>query len=400
MIASMSTAVLSDELLDAGWQLPVPVRVSAGERYAWAWVWRRSELRNTHDLALDLSDGCAALSAGLRRTLADGGHLDPSVSLELSKSQLLKVHAALANNISDGAVVHVGPKLFKALIRDDTDSRRWLMIGEGISAPVEVRQAARDIDGVRCGLLLRTLIGASLGGLVQLTDVSGYVEHRRSRERSQRQTMFERGRPWRSALVVIRRKLAQRARWLDFQSERLLRALLRAPPIVVRATQAPIGDDVTNVVRLHPAMFTWLGIQPGMQVGVTWCGLTVTALALEDLDAYDAAALARVREFQAVERTVFDLPDGLPPHLVARLSLSVRRQLGVPGHTIVEVRRRVRPVVLAQLNQMTVPVAGIFLAGVAVSDLRGWPLVVGLAIVVVFGLAPLRRARPPKGLWP
>lgn len=123
----------------------------------------------------------------------------------------------------------------------------------------------------------------------------------------------------------------------------------------------------------------------------------MAALALEDYEPYSVEASSWVEERQAVELTVTPMPRQLPPHLVARLSMTTRRQLGIPGQTVVEVRRRLRPMVVSQLNRRAIPVAGIYLAGVAVESLRGWPLAVGLAIAVLFGLAPLRRA---TATWP
>jgi hypothetical protein len=170
--------------------------------------------------------------------------------------------------------------------------------------------------------------------------------------------------------------------------------------MVLRTTQAPVGDDASSVIRLHPAVFPSLGLRPGTQVLVTWCDLRVAALALEDYERYDAETRSFIDQRQAVERTASPASPPLPPHLVARLSLNLRRELGIPAHTVVEVRRRLRPMVVSQLNQLTIPVAGIFLAGVAVDELRGWPLAAGLAIVILLALAPLRQARPPRGLWP
>jgi hypothetical protein len=238
------------------------------------------------------------------------------------------------------------------------------------------------------------------GDPVQLARITPADLHRSFRSIRERTIAPERSSVLGRAAAVPVRLARRAARLLDFGLETALRALLRSPTAVVRTTQSPVGDDSASVIRLHPELFASLGLRPGMQVTVTWCGLQVAALALNDYEAYDQETSSFLKERQAVERTASPDSSPLPAHLVARLSLSTRHQLGIPAQTVVEIRRRLRPMVLSQLNQLTIPVTGIFLAGAAIPSLRGWPLVGGLAIVILFGLAPLRRASPPKGLLP
>jgi hypothetical protein len=401
--ASVATAVVSSSLVPAWFQFPILGHVFAGDTVAWSWVWRETDLLDTHGAVLSIPRGSIALSRGLLRLLSREHEMPDKVRLVLPESSFFEVAPALAPNVGEGAVVHIprsmlGPSGSRHLHRWNHDWR--LLIFDGLCAPVRVRAHDSEVKKARCGLLLRTLVGVNNGQCVQLASVGSAQLRRRADSSPARLKATNRISAVGHVAVALLAGLRRSIRMIDYILEILLRGLLRSPTVVVRSTQAPVGDDSASVVRLHPNIFASLGLRPGMQVVVSWCGIRVAAVALEDYEAYDPEASTFVQDRQAVERTSAVSIKGLPPHLVARVSLSTRRQLGIPAQTAVEVRRRLRPMVVAQLNQLTIPVAGIFLAGVAVPDLRWWPLVVGLVIVVVFGLAPLRQPRPPKGLWP
>jgi hypothetical protein len=51
-------------------------------------------------------------------------------------------------------------------------------------------------------------------------------------------------------------------------------------------------------------------------------------------------------------------------------------------------RRKLRPALIGQLNQLTVPVAGLVVAAAALPEARGWLLLLGGTLAVILGLAP------------
>jgi hypothetical protein len=191
------------------------------------------------------------------------------------------------------------------------------------------------------------------------------------------------------------------ARALESLLEALLLLLLGAPGQPVRVERAHPGDDNADrrVIRLHSAVFPVLGISPGMQVFVHWERARTAAIALEDYQPHSPTIPKFLESRQAVGIRQ-SLPPEFPPHLVARVSLAVRQDLGMPANSVAVVRRRVRTLVMSQLNQLTIPVTGLFLAGLAIKGIRGWLFYSALIIVVLLGLLPLRRAAPPRGRWP
>jgi hypothetical protein len=194
--------------------------------------------------------------------------------------------------------------------------------------------------------------------------------------------------------------LVMAPRLVDFTLEALLRMAFRAPVLALRITQAHPGDDgLANTVRLHPAALSAIGCKPGGQVLLKWGGRQMAVRALEDHAPHGEGLSATVLASVGI-RYEGELPADFPPHLVGRVPAPVRTQLGIPPHTAVEARRKIRPALLGQLNQLATPLAGLVLAAVAIPDIRGWPVFVGTAIAVAFGLAPLRMPRPPRGPWP
>jgi hypothetical protein len=238
--------------------------------------------------------------------------------------------------VAEGAIVHIASEAV------GHQGGEWrLLVFDGICAPVRWMPSSGLKRGeLRCDMLLRSVIGATANSHVQLmklptgSRLSGVMKSIGRGESEAPEISFGR------RALHIPEFIVRTIRWCDFAIELVLRSVLRAPILVLRTTQAPVGDDVTNAIRLHPSVFASLGLSPGMQVLVTWCGLQVAANALEDYEAYEEETLKLLRERQAVGATRLAPPDELPPHVIGRLSLGVRRQLGIPPGTVVEVRRR------------------------------------------------------------
>ena len=190
-------------------------------------------------------------------------------------------------------------------------------------------------------------------------------------------------------------------RLIDYLIELVLRLALRSQPMCFRVIQASPGDDdLRETAKLHPAAFTTLGVRPGGQVMVCWGDQSVAVRVLEDQTPIGPEPSAHVLHSVGLHLDGPALPASFPAHLVVRIPAPVRRTLTIPPDTIVEVRRRLRPAVVSQLNQLTISTAGLVLAAAAFPAVRGWPLFLGGLASVVLGLAPLRMPRPPRGHWP
>jgi hypothetical protein len=155
-------------------------------------------------------------------------------------------------------------------------------------------------------------------------------------------------------------------RLVDYGCEVILRLIFGTQPMSFRIIQAhPGDDDLRDTLRLHPAAFTALGLAPGGQVLIDWAGQRTSVRALEDHNPFGGSLSSYVRGVVGV-RYDAELPQDFPSHLVARVPAPVRRHLGVPPNTVVVMRRRIRPSLVGQLNQLTMPLAGLVLAAAAV----------------------------------
>lgn len=152
-------------------------------------------------------------------------------------------------------------------------------------------------------------------------------------------------------------------------ADRVATALLRAPQAVLRTVEAAPDEDQALTVRLPADMFPLLGTVPGEQVYVEWGPgnrAIATALVLREAD----------------------------PDAQLRIGAATRATLGIPRLTVVTVRRRVVPLIVGRLNELIVPVAGLF-AGMALkAPIALWVLVLAAVVILGLLLAPLRIRRP------
>jgi hypothetical protein len=152
-------------------------------------------------------------------------------------------------------------------------------------------------------------------------------------------------------------------RLVDYGLELVLRLALQSQPMCFRVTQAnPGDDDLRETIRLHPSAFNALALQPGGQVILCWGDQRVAVRALEDHSPITDRPSAHVMHSVGLHLDEPALPEGFPAHLVARVPASVRRAMNIPPNTVIEVRRRLRPAVVSQLNQLTVRRRGLWSA--------------------------------------
>ena len=100
-------------------------------------------------------------------------------------------------------------------------------------------------------------------------------------------------------------------------------------------------------MRLHPAAFTMIGISPGDEVIVEWCGRSTSAIADELVHLE-----SQTQKFEFIEE-----------HMYMSVSNQVRVDLGITASTAVEVYRKVIPKVLDNLNSVFLPVISVVVGG-------------------------------------
>ncbi|MFI6427085.1 hypothetical protein [Promicromonospora sp. NPDC050880] len=364
--SGLPTAVVHPDLL-SGIDGPVPITVLTDVRQTIAWAWSATA-DGVPESAEALSPGRIGVSRRLRSELGDAR----SVAVRVPPLMKLRTVAALVDDMPGVDEVHVNP----ADVRPGT----YLLMQRGVTA--WVRAVGRDhvLSGtVRLAYQLRLLTASDGDGPdpgVLLVAAAPQVIARSS------------------AIGRFRRVRNS----VDNALEHLWRALFRAPEFSARVVQAHAGDDGSAVVTLHPAVFDRLGIVSGQQVLVRWGGREVVALAVADHDPPVAAAQsASMRRVQRVNRLWPDLPDGMSPHVTVRVSTRLREELRAPVATVVTMRRRLRPVLVQNLNALVVPLASLVLAGAALPDPH-WPtLGLGTALMSLFAMARLRIPQPRSG---
>ncbi|WP_275003942.1 hypothetical protein [Promicromonospora iranensis] len=361
--SGLPTAVVHPDML-RGTDGPVPVRVGAGARTTVAWAWSAAA-DGIPGSARQLSPGQVGMSRRLRAAVGNA----PSVTLRVPPIVTLRTLSALVDDMPSADEVQVNPK--------DVRPGSYLLVQDGVTA--WVRAVPRDHvrrGTVRLAYHLR-LLTASDGATdnPQVALVAAPPE------------MVEHTSPTRRAVRA--------SEAVDRTMEGLWRALFRAPEFSARVVQAHAGDDGASIVTLHTAVFDRIGIQSGQQVLVRWGGREVVALAVADHDPpISGSPTPSMKKVQRVNRLWPDLPEGISPHVTVRLSTRLREQLGAPVATVVTVRRRMRPVLVQNLNSLVVPLASLVLAGAALPDPH-WPaLGLGTALMSVFALARLRIPQP------
>jgi hypothetical protein len=178
-------------------------------------------------------------------------------------------------------------------------------------------------------------------------------------------------------------------------SDRILTAFLRAPEVTLRTVEAPPGEDQALTVRLPADLFPLLGTEPGQHVYIEWGPQNraiATALAASD-DQNGLPPMQIVGDRLSVTPHV-------PSYAEIRVGAPTRAALGIPRLTVVTVRRRITPLIVDRLNQLIVPVTGLFLGIAADVHVSLWLLALGILIIGVLLLAPLRTRRPTPGRVP
>jgi hypothetical protein len=364
--SGLPIAVVHPDML-SGTDGPVPVTVVNGDLATVAWAWSTAA-DGIPERARNVSSGQIGVNRRLRAAVSDA----PSVSVQVPPVMPLRTYSAFVDDMPGADEVQVNP--------EDIAPGTYLLVQGGATA--WVRAVPRDHvqpGTVRLAYQLRLLTasdGAANNSLVALVAAAPEVI--------------------RHGVPASRFQRISEA--VDRAMERLWRALFRAPEFSARVVQAHAGDDGAAIVTLHTAVFDRIGIESGQQVLVRWGGRETVALAVADHDPPASGAPTQsMKGVQRVNRLWPDLPDGISPHVTVRISTRLRHELGAPVATVVTVRRRLRPVLVQNLNALVVPLASLVVAGAALPDPH-WPLLgLGTGLMSVLALARLRIPQPRSG---
>jgi hypothetical protein len=177
----------------------------------------------------------------------------------------------------------------------------------------------------------------------------------------------------------------------------VLEVLLGAPAVVLRATEAVVGDEGRAVVRVDASALDFVGVRPGEEVIVSWGGReTIARALLQTADLRDRMrdqlAQATGRQSRLATRAKND-NEKILWHLQAWTSPAVRDALVIPPDTVVRVRRSISNAVLRHLLALELPVGGLVIAVVAIPGIP-WPFQVLIPLVaLVVAFLPLRLSR-------
>ncbi len=389
-----SFAIASNTALRAETLFPFLSRI-VSPRHARTRIWLHIDDANR------VPSGTLAITARIQKSL----HLETprsAVLLQVPTRSRLRVRTPPALDLPTGAAVHISKAAYRAILTGPHVRRHALLTtGDGVVIPVRLHK--RDIDNstIFVPLSLRTLGGFATGSEVQLTAIPK-TPFREKFDAAANRVLSRRARSrFIKVIAIMLGYLLLALRFLDIFSELVLRAAFRSQSLTFRVIQAhPGDDDLQDTIRLHPSAFGALALRPGGQVLLHWGGQRMAVRALEDQKPFDGEFSSHVMRSVGLHLDSTPLSTDFPANLIARIPAPVRCTLNIPPNTVIEMRRKLRPALVSQLNQLAVPVAGLVATAAALPEVRGWPLLLGGILALVFGLAPLRMPRPPRGPWP
>ena len=259
--------------------------------------------------------------------------------------------------------------------RDD----RW------ITAPVRMRSNPHLAAGeVRMPHMLRHLLGVndhSQGLFAMPLDWKSF-------EAEQPDEVFRRLGKYLASLVRKSRRIF----------ERELGRLLGAPGVLMRVAGAPPGENGNRIASIPARTMDVTGVEVGQQIVVSWGERWAAAIALpkpprpSDREA-DGASQVQISD------TFGSRPANRPSERVVLLPAEIRAELGIHGETVVRVRRRLVPVLMRHIGTLSLPLAAIVFAALAVPQIVGPGALIGsMAVLLVVGvLVAARHTRPPGG---
>jgi len=180
-----------------------------------------------------------------------------------------------------------------------------------------------------------------------------------------------------------------------------LRFAFKAPKFAVRIRQAVAGDDYGDVIRMSQTAIEMLGAESGDIVEVRWGRRVSLAKVLTTVNSSSTE-----REFEssqpAIEGTLVEIPAGLPQHLIATISATVRRDLGCGANTVLVVRRRLTSTIRRHGAAVSFSLVGAIFATAEFRQSKGGLMITVVIWVVLLSalLWQVKIPKAPRGLWP
>jgi hypothetical protein len=394
-------AVFLGENVLAGVRLPMLGKLSsAAARDQSVVVWlRRIPKADSDELdTAPLPEGADSAAVVTKRTLRllgdEEGVLAAGHSIQVAPSAMVQARTAFIDDLPTGLTLQVAPELRQS-IGTRVGRDYWAMgVGKDVAIPLRLEASNRvgDASISRCPLQLRRILGISPGDVVQLSRPPelGQIENR-GRAISR---VFERPPKIPTGLAVILGWIVLGLRMIDVGMEQVLKIFFRATRLDFGTSYGYPMDDDSYRIRLPEDSFPLLGIAPGEQVLVAWCGHTSVAIAL----LLDPSEMIEVSDEVVAHGTEWNVHKVRTD--VVLVSAPIRLKLGMPARSGIEVRRRVRPQVLSRLNQTVIPILGVAVSAYVIEPLRGLPLLALGTVVFFLSLSNIRVPKTPKGLWP
>lgn len=365
-------------------RLPVTGVLSDGHKDINVWVFGEEspELRN-RGMAVKWPKNPLHNEIAVSRRVSD--FFGPSLgqmTLTLPRAISANFRRAAVDKLPSSLEARVAPEVLK-LFSPGAERGYWVLATTD-SVAIPIRLVPDSTKGnlenpeLRAGALLRFFLDLGEKSQVQLSPIEHVLNDRPTRnQRIVRKSVAhgKRGHAQAATAAVIRTK-----RRVSYALDTSLRMLFGAPSVAVVSHPASLGDDTEQIVRLHPSLFSMLGISPGDEIFVEWGGRRTVAVAFE---------FSPDSSMRASDSTHTG-------HLQALVSAQIRFDLGMPRSSALELRRRVVPKVLDNINDAFIPAVSV-LIGMISLGLTGPEMVFSVLFAVYLSLLKVRVPQASPG---
>ena len=365
-------------------RLPVTGVLSDGHKDINVWVFGEEsrELRN-RDMAVKWPKSPLHSEVAVSKRVSDffGASLG-ELTLTLPRAISARFLRAAVDKLPSSLEARVSPEVLK-LLNPGAERGYWVLATTS-SVAIPIRLVPDRTKGnlenpeLRGGALLRFFLDLGEKEPVQLSPIQHVLNDRPTRNQRTVRNSFahrKRERAQATTAAVIRTK-----RRVSYALETSLRMLFGAPSVAVVSHPASLGDDTEQIVRLHPSLFSMLGISPGDEIFVDWGGRRTAAVAFEFSP-------------DSSEHASGSTHTG---HLHALVSAQIRFDLGMPRSSALELRRRVLPKVLDNINDAFIPAVSV-LIGMISLGLTGPEMVFSVLFAVYLSLLKVRVPKASPG---
>ena len=296
----------------------------------------------------------------------------------------LRLHQAPLDRLPNSLSVEVSSDVYKSFARPGRRVAWAVATHNSLAIPVRLIRSSETKDAdAWCNGFFTTVLFANDSETVQFSHPRYVIRDRATK--AIRKLPLKKYFRKHEKTAIIAATFISGVRLIVDILEFFLRSYFKAPKRAFLTTMAYMGDEFPRLVRLHPAAFTMIGIKPGDEVIVEWCGRRTSAIADE-----------LVHLESQTQKSEF-----ISEHLYISVSGQVRVDLGITVSTAVEIRRKVMPKVLDNLNSVFLPVISVVVGGNSLK-LPGVTvfLLAFFAALLSLGKVRLPRAAPGElPLW-